>query len=407
MNKLMVNLRYFLTPALIVTSLIGIVIGGPWVWLGVAMFGASIALDWITSVLPTHAKPAGTDEDGELNGIPWLLNTMMYMQFPVFVALQLSLVWRVYEYTTGVPIGSTEVLSAMEFAGLAIPAISIQTGVTGVELIGAAISAALYMGLGIMFGHEMSHTKGWTFVLSRWMMGLSGIAHFCYAHVYNHHLELAHEDDPATCPRGRNIYKHYPLSHFGQSRFLYVMEQQRLKRLGKMFFSPANRWIRGYLISLPTVFAFWFAGGWEGLGIMAITWIISGFELEVLNFLEHYGLIREKGQPIEYRHSWDVGESPFTQFGFIEIGRQGDHHDRGETHFWELEEVGSPDTGLGYYAMFSLLLVPPAWESFIKPHLAKWDAEMASEGERRIAQRMNAKAGWHDMDQLSAHASQA
>ncbi|MCU7864161.1 MAG: fatty acid desaturase, partial [Candidatus Thiodiazotropha sp. (ex Lucinoma borealis)] len=143
MNKLMVNLRYFLTPALIVTSLIGIVIGGPWVWLGVAMFGASIALDWVTSILPTHAKPAGTDEEGELNGIPWLLNTMMYMQFPVFVTLQLSLVWRVYEYTTGVPIGSTEILGAMEFAGLAIPAISIQTGITGVELIGAAISAAL------------------------------------------------------------------------------------------------------------------------------------------------------------------------------------------------------------------------------------------------------------------------
>ncbi|MBT3094301.1 MAG: hypothetical protein KME58_15575, partial [Candidatus Thiodiazotropha sp. (ex Lucina pensylvanica)] len=100
-------------------------------------------------------------------------------------------------------------------------------------------------------------------------------------------------------------------------------------------------------------------------------------------------------------------ESPFTQFGFIEIGRQGDHHDRGETHFWELEEVGSPDTGLGYYAMFSLLLVPPAWESFIKPHLAKWDAEMASEGERRIAQHLNAKAGWHDMDQISVHASRA
>ena len=123
MNKFMVNLRYFLTPALIVASLIGIVIGGPWVWLGVAMFVASIILDWVTSVLPTHARPAGTDKNGELNGIPWLLNTMMYMQFPVFVALQLSLVWRVYEYTTGVPIGSTEILGAMEIAGISLPAL--------------------------------------------------------------------------------------------------------------------------------------------------------------------------------------------------------------------------------------------------------------------------------------------
>ena len=57
-----------------------------------------------------------------------------------------------------------------------------------------------------MFGHELAHTKGPTFVLARWMMALSGISHFCYAHVYNHHLELGCEDDPATSPRGRSIY---------------------------------------------------------------------------------------------------------------------------------------------------------------------------------------------------------
>ena len=60
------------------------------------------------------------------------------------------------------------------------------------------------------------------------MMALSGSAHFCYAHVYNHHLELASEDDPATAPRGRTIYGHYPLSYLGQSKFLYNMEKERL-----------------------------------------------------------------------------------------------------------------------------------------------------------------------------------
>jgi alkane 1-monooxygenase len=402
LNKLLVNLRYFMTPVMIFMAMGGIVLGGHWVWFGVVMFIAAILADWITSITPMRAAPAGTDRNGELNGIPWLLNAMMYAQLPMFILLQLSLAWRVYEYVAGVPIGSLQVLGAMQVFGVETPALTVQTGITGVQLIGATLSAGIYMGLGIMFGHELAHTKGPTFVISRWMMGLSGIAHFCYAHVYNHHLELGHEDDPATCPRGRNIYKHYLLSHFGQSRFLFLMEQKRLSRLRKFFISPQNRWIRGYLMALPTVFLFWWAGGWVGLGVMLAMWIISGFELEVLNFLEHYGLIREKGQPIEYRHSWDVGNSPVTQFGFIEIGRQGDHHDRGETHFWELEEVGSPDTGLGYYAMFSLLLIPPLWESFIKPHLAKWDAEMASEGERRIAQRMNEKAGWHDMEQLAA-----
>ena len=264
-------------------------------------------------------------------------------------------------------------------------------------MFGATVSAGIYMGLGIMFGHELAHTKGPTFVLARWMMALSGIAHFCYAHVYNHHLELGCEDDPATSPRGRSIYKHYLLSHFGQSRFLFIMEQQRLKRLGVPFISWQNRWIRGYAMSLPTIFLFWFAAGWIGLAVMVGSWVISAFELEVLNYLEHYGLIREKNQPIDYHHSWDVGESPFTQWGFIEIGRQADHHDRGETHFWELEDCGAPDTGYGYYAMLALIMVPPLWERFIKPRLADWDKNRASEGEQKIAAKMNYNAGWYDM----------
>ena len=387
MHKFLVNIRYFLTPSLIFLALVGVILGGNWVWLGLSLFIASIIVDTLTSISPSiHCEPAGRDEDGETLGIPGLLKAMMWAQYPVFVALQLSLSWRVYEYATGVPIGSIEIMG-----------ITIQTGITGAQMVGATISASIFLGLGIMFGHELAHTKGPTFVLARWMMALSGIAHFCYAHVYNHHLELGHEDDPATSPRGRSIYKHYLLSHFGQSRFLYIMEQQRLKRLGSPFITWKNRWIRGYAMSLPSIILFWMAGGWIGLGVMVASWAIAGFELEVLNYLEHYGLIREKGKPIEYHHSWDVGDSPITQWGFIEIGRQGDHHDRGETHFWELEEVGSPDTGFGYYAMFAMILVPPVWEKFIKPHLAEWDKKLASEGEQKIAARMNYRAGWYDM----------
>ena len=387
MHTFLVNIRYFFTPTLIVLSLVGVVLGGNWVWLGVALFGAAIIADFLTSAIPSiHAEPAGRNEDGETIGKAGLLKAMMWAQYPVFVALQLALVWRVYEFASGTPIGT------MDFLWF-----EVQTGVTGWQMAGATISAAMFLGLGIMFGHELAHTKGPTFILARWMMALSGISHFCYAHVYNHHLELGCEDDPATSPRGRSIYSHYLLSHFGQSRFLYIMEQQRLKRLGTPFISWKNRWIRGYAMSLPTIILFWMAGGWIGLGIMLAAWAIAGFELEVLNYLEHYGLIREKGKPIEYHHSWDVGESPITQWGFIEIGRQGDHHDRGETHFWELEEVGSPDTGYGYFAMFAMILVPPVWESFIKPRLAEWDKKFASEGEQKIAARMNYRAGWHDM----------
>jgi alkane 1-monooxygenase len=43
-------------------------------------------------------------------------------------------------------------------------------------------SSGIFIGIGIIYGHELSHTKGFGFVISRLMMALSGSAHFCYAH---------------------------------------------------------------------------------------------------------------------------------------------------------------------------------------------------------------------------------
>ena len=379
MKKFLINGRYMLAPISIVLGMYGVFIGGPWVWLGVYMLGAAIVLDALT---PWRTMGAGFDEDGELYGIPAFQNAVMYLMLAVFILLQLNLAWRVYEYVNAVPFGTMEILG-----------ITVYQGITGSQLAGAALSSAIFMGIGIIYGHELAHTKGFSFVISRWMMGLSCSSHFCYAHVYNHHLELGCDDDPATAPRGRSIYLHLPKSYLGQSKFLYSMEKQRLERLGVPFLSWQNRWLRGYAMSLPSLFLFWFAGGWTGIACLAVMWLVSNFELEALNYMEHYGLIREKGQPIDYRHSWD-NSTALTSWYFIEIGRQADHHDRGETHFWELDEVGAPNTGYGYFALFGVALLPMLFHTLMQKQLKKWDEQEASEGERRIADLMNKQAGY-------------
>ena len=116
-------------------------------------------------------------------------------------------------------------------------------------------------------------------------------------------------------------------------------------------------------------------------------WGISNFELEALNYLEHNGLIRVKNQPIDYRHNWD-NATLFTSWFFIEIGRQADHHDRGETHFWELDDVGAPNTGVGYFTLFTIALVPPLFRMFMKKHLDNWDKNYATKEEVEIAKQL-------------------
>jgi alkane 1-monooxygenase len=380
MKKILINVRYWMAPLLIIVTLVSIIMGGMFVWVGVALFGVGILLDTLT--MPFHPRGAGFDDNGDTMGIPALQNAVMYVMLPVFVLLQLALAWRVMQYVDGTLIET--VMFGM---------VPIQMGITGAELVGATISAGIFAGIGIIYGHELAHTKGFSFVISRLIMGLSGASHFSYAHVYNHHLELAHEDDPATSPRGRSIYRHFWLSHMGQSKFLYKMEQTRLAKLEKPFLSYENRWIRGYFMSLPTIVLFAWVGGTIGIAAMFLVWTISNFELEALNYMEHYGLIREKGQPIDYRHSWD-NSNLFTSWFFIEIGRQGDHHDRGETHFWELDVVGSPDPSWGYFTEFTIALIPPLWHAVYKKKLATWDRDFATEGEREIAVRINDQAGY-------------
>ena len=381
MSTIFANIKYLLAPSLILVTLAGVIAGGMLSWIGVALLGVGVIVD---TILRKQASSSMHKEDGSTKASPTFQNLVMYMMLPVFVLLQLALAWRVYGFMTGVPVEITAT-----WFGL----IPVYSGITSLDLIGAVLSTGIFAGIGIIYGHELSHCKGFAFIISRMTMGLSGSAHFCYAHVYNHHLELASEDDPATAPRGRTIYGHYLLSYLGQSKFVFNMEKERLSRMGVPFISWQNRWIRGYLMSIPSAVLFFMAGGWIGIAALATVWVISNFELEALNYLEHYGLIRVKDQPIDYRHNWD-NNTLFTSWFFIEIGRQADHHDRGETHFWELENVGAPNTGWGYFTIFALALVPPLWHWYMRKRLATWDEKFATAEEKGIANRINNEVGY-------------
>ncbi|MDA9997161.1 fatty acid desaturase [Gammaproteobacteria bacterium] len=371
--KFYINARYLIVPVSSVITIFGIFLGSTYAWTGVILFGLYTIIDTLTKDI--HLK-AEVDNNGNSYGIKFFQYLVMYVMLPVFVTIQVFLAWRLYQYTSGAILQN-----------LSLGPIEYQNGISGINLIGAIISSGLWAGLGIIYGHELSHNKKEGFFVSRLIMALSGASHFTYAHVYNHHLDLGHEDDPATAPRGRNVYLHTWLSHAGQSKFSFDMEAKKLKNQGKSFINKDNRWLLGYLYSLPSIFLFIWSGGVIGLLALATVWILSNFLLEALNFMGHYGLIRKDG-PVEHRHSWD-NDSVFTSWFFIEIGRQCDHHVRGETYFWELDDVGGPNYGIGYFTLFVLTLYPPLFKKFVQKHLDNWDKNYATEEERSIANKLN------------------
>ena len=373
MKTFYVNARYLIVPLMTIATIFGIFLGNNFVWLGVILFGFNTIIDTLTKDI--HLR-ADFDEDGNSFGIKKFQYAVMYLMLPTFIVLQIILAWRLFHYTSAYPIEVTSLFG-----------ITYQSGISGINLIGATLSAGLWAGLGIIYGHELSHNRKEGFFISRLIMSLSGASHFTYAHVYNHHLDLGHEDDPATAPRGRNVYHHAWLSHVGQSKYSFDLERDKLKKQGKSFFSLSNKWIIGYLYSLPSIILFVWAGGVIGILSLLVVWVISNFLLEALNFMGHYGLIREHGKPVEHRHSWD-NDNVFTSWFFIEIGRQGDHHVRGETYFWELDDVDAPNYGIGYFSLFVLTLIPPLFRKFTKELLEDWDRNKATDSERKIAHQI-------------------
>lgn len=85
MKKVLINIRYFMAPLLILVSMIGVLVGGQFAWTGVVLFGVGILLDTLS--MPMHTKGAGFDENGETNGIPGLQNAVMYIMLPIFALL--------------------------------------------------------------------------------------------------------------------------------------------------------------------------------------------------------------------------------------------------------------------------------------------------------------------------------
>jgi alkane 1-monooxygenase len=88
--------------------------------------------------------------------------------------------------------------------------------------------------------------------------------------------------------------------------------------------------------------------------------------LEIINYVEHYGLRRKKAKAYEYErvkpeHSWD-SPNRISNWLLINLPRHSDHHMAAAKRYQSLELLThAPRLPGGYGAMFLLALVPPLW----------------------------------------------
>ncbi|MBX9604783.1 MAG: alkane 1-monooxygenase [Gammaproteobacteria bacterium] len=364
-----VYLRYFGTHLLLLVTAVGFLLGGAAHWLGLASgvvvwIGAD-ALSPRVGAAPAYRHRA-------------LLDVALYSLFPPLAALTAIFAWS---------LSRTDVLGfgAWLHSAFGYDALAARAATAGWDLVGGAWSFALAIALGgILVAHELVHRTRDPLALAvgRWMLAIAFNATLEVAHVFGHHRDVGTPADPTTARRGESVYHFYLRSTFGQVAQAWQIERERLAGASAWQRWWSNRVLRGFLRSWSVAGVFFAVGGWRALGVFLLAAAYNKLLLEALNYMEHYGLVRVPGTPIEPRHSWN-SVSAFSHAVLFNLPWHADHHARSQVQYPELHATETaPVLGQGYLATLPLVLVPPLWRRLIAPRLAAWDRERASAAER-------------------------
>ncbi|BDX06832.1 alkane 1-monooxygenase [Planctobacterium marinum] len=253
------------------------------------------------------------------------------------------------------------------------------------------LTSALYVGLltgtlGTVTAHELVHRKWGSFShrVGRWLLAFSFDSNFAIEHVFGHHINIATEKDPASAPRGRNVYQHILVSSISGNISAWKLEKQRLQRAEHALLSHHNRFIRGVMMSVVFLLISWMLAGVNGLLFFTLSGLIAKSLLEIVNYMEHYGLVRVPGKRVYPRHSWNANNK-ISSWSLFNLTRHSHHHANANVPFQHLKPMSdAPFMPTGYLGTIGLTLIPPLWFKLMAPKLAHWDQYFADEGELQL-----------------------
>jgi len=339
---------WLLSPALPLLGAVStlLVISGAsslWLWaLPVVFYGITPLLDWLIGEDPVNAPESA---------VPALNADRYYLQI-------------VFAY---IP---SQYLATIAGAWLAAQG---QLGVA--EWLGLLATVGITNGVGINTAHELGHkTNG----LERWLarIALAPVAygHFYVEHNKGHHRHVATPVDPASSRMGESFYAFWPRTVVGSVKSAWNIERERLNRLGHSVWSVRNENLQAWAM---TVVLFGALTAWLGpwaLGFLLVQAVFGFSLLEVVNYLEHYGLVRQKTADGRYercqpRHSWNSNHI-VTNLFLYQLQRHSDHHANPTRRYQALRHFDdSPQLPSGYSSMVLLAYFPALWFKVMDPRV--------------------------------------
>lgn len=251
--------------------------------------------------------------------------------------------------------------------------------VTTLEAIGLTLSAGVVAGAGgITIAHELIHRRDQrSQKLGRALLIMVMYSHWAVEHIRGHHLRAATPQDPATSRYGESVYAFIPRTIFGAFQSAWQLESNRRIKRGKPVWSLDNQLIKDGVIQVAILLGVGLVMGWTGVWVWLGQAAFAVILLEVINYLEHYGLTRTqkpdgKWTPVTPAHSWNSSHT-VSNWLLFSLGRHSDHHANASRAYPILQHIDeAPQLPTGYAGMLLLALVPPLWFRVMNPRVDAW-----------------------------------
>lgn len=331
------KLSFMLIYALIPLPLVGLWLGGAGTFLPFLILFAGIPV--FDSLIRDASNPSAQEEKELVKQRYFRYITYLY------VPLQLSIM------LVSVYIIATHNLSWLEWIGF------------------AASTGLITGGVGINLSHEMMHKNSkLQHVFSKILLSSVCYGHFFIEHVKGHHVRVATPEDPATAQFGESLYHFLPKTVTGSFRSAWHLEQRRLKSKNYSAYGIHNQF--WWIILAPMAYAAvaYLIAGAAGVAFFLVQSMVAILVLEMVNYIEHYGLERKKlanglYERVTPYHSWNANHW-LSNMLLFHLQRHSDHHTYGGRPYQILRHMDqSPQLPSGYLGMMVLCLFPPLWRA--------------------------------------------
>ncbi len=267
------------------------------------------------------------------------------------------------------------IFGAYAFTAADLTWLGYEGGLSWFAKIGLALSVGVLGGTGINTAHELGHKRD---ALERWLskitLAQTWYGHFYIEHNRGHHVRVATPEDPASARFGETFWEFLPRSVFGSIRSALTLEAARIRRQGRSPWDPRtwpgndvlNAWAMSVVLWGVLVAVF-------GVGVLPYMLIsaVFGFSmLESVNYLEHYGLLRQKTPSGRYErcrpeHSWN-SDHLVTNLFLYHLQRHSDHHANPTRRYQILRSMSqAPELPSGYATLIGVTYFPPVWRTMM------------------------------------------